>query len=62
MFTRERLMKIGNSMASIFGGSCINAEYDEEKKVGTFYCIERGEEFIMEETEEELLKHEKEWC
>jgi hypothetical protein len=55
-------MKIGNSMASIFGGSCINAEYDEEKKVGTFYCIERGEEFIMEETEEELLKHEKEWC
>lgn len=62
MFTKEWLMKIGNSMASIFGGSCYKAEYDEEKKVGTFYCIERGEHFCMEETEEELLKHEKEWC
>lgn len=61
MFTEERLMAIGNSMASLYGGSCYKAEYDKDKKIATFHCIERGEQFIMEETDEEMVEWEKKW-
>lgn len=43
-YTDKDLMRIGNNMASIWGGSCIKYEVQESEVV--FDCIEHGEFFI----------------
>jgi len=42
---KERLLRIGNDVASLWGGSCHNFKINRKEKEVVFDCIERGEEF-----------------
>lgn len=44
-YSKEQLNKIGNNVASLWGGSCYEFEINEEKKEISFICIEHGEHF-----------------
>ena len=43
--TDEQLFEIGNSLASMWGGSCFTFEIDREDKEVMFRCVEHGEHF-----------------
>ena len=45
-YTSEEIKKIGNNLASLWGGSCISFEVNEKEQEITFDCIENGEEFV----------------
>ena len=42
---KERLMEIGNDIASLWGGSCYDFEIDKDLEEIAFFCVEHGEEF-----------------
>jgi len=42
---KERLLKIGNDVASLWGGSCYNFKINQKEKEVVFDCIEHGERF-----------------
>ena len=42
---KERLLLIGNSIASLWGGSCYNVKIKQKEKEVVFDCIEHGERF-----------------
>jgi hypothetical protein len=42
---KERLLKIGNDVASLWGGSCHNFKINRKEKKVVFDCIEHGEKF-----------------
>ena len=43
---REKLMMVGQEVASLWGASCIKYHVDKKNKVVMFECIEHGEEFV----------------
>jgi len=43
---KERLLRIGNDIASLWGGSCYNVKINKKEKKVVFDCIEHGEKFI----------------
>lgn len=51
------LKRIGQNLASLWGGSCLGYEIDEENEVVNFHCIEDGDEFVSDVKFSEL----KEW-
>ena len=58
--TNDKLLSIGNNVASLWGGSCYNVSYNKEDDNYIFECIEHGEKFLTilspKEIEEELQK------
>jgi len=50
--TRTEYMRIGQSFASMWGGSCIDFEVDNEGNV-EFDCIEHGDRFCVKQTDAE---------
>ena len=44
-YDREKLMAVGQELASLWGGSCLKYHIDKKNKVVTFDCIEHGELF-----------------
>ena len=56
-YTREEVMRIGNEIASIWGGRCLSCEKDDKKRVVTFHCIEHGERFPTTVTYDELKEY-----
>ena len=42
---KEHLLKIGNNIAALWGGSCYNFEINRKEKEVVFDCIEHGEKF-----------------
>lgn len=51
---KDVLMKIGNDIASLWGGSCYSFKVDAKNKKVKFYCIEHGDKFLTELTFEEI--------
>ena len=45
-YDREKLMMVGQEVASLWGASCIKYHVDKKNKVVMFECIEHGEEFV----------------
>ena len=45
MNNKERLSRIGNEVASLWGGSCYNFKINRKEKEVVFDCIEHGEKF-----------------
>lgn len=45
-YTREEIMRIGNEVASLWGGYCVDCKDDRRKKQVVFNCIEHGERFV----------------
>lgn len=54
-YTDEELKKIGNNIASMWGGSCFKYEVTATEVL--FHCIEHGEEFATSCTFAELEEH-----
>lgn len=51
---KQKLIEIGNDVASIWGGSCYDVEILKDRVY--FECIEHGKKFIAELTFEEIKK------
>ena len=45
-YDRQKLMDVGQEVASLWGASCIKYHIDKKNKVVMFECIEHGEEFV----------------
>lgn len=54
-YSDKDLLKIGNNVASIWGGSCFKYEVTATEVV--FHCIEHGEEFATSCTFAELEEY-----
>ena len=57
-YTKMQLEKIGNEVASLWGGSCYNVEVDYTTKSLQLECIEHGEKFATEISFSDLEKYE----
>ena len=57
VYNDATLMKIGNNLASFWGGSCFKYHIDKKNKVITFNCIEHKEYFITNLKFSELEKY-----
>lgn len=47
-YNYNKLMRIGQEVASLWGASCTGYSVNKKKKVVIFDCIEHGEEFVTE--------------
>lgn len=54
-YTEQNLLKIGNNIASMWGGSCFM--YEVTKNEVLFHCIEHGEKFTTSCAFAELEEH-----
>lgn len=51
---KDVLMKIGNDIASLWGGSCYGLKVNSKEKKVTFNCIEHREKFVTSMTFKEI--------
>lgn len=51
---KEKLISIGNEIASVCGGSCYNVEIDRDTEEIIFSCIENGDCFFPKVSFEEM--------
>lgn len=49
-----KLIKIGNDVASTWGGYCKGAKIKPDEGVVEFLCVEHGEEFLTSSTFKEI--------
>lgn len=42
----NKLLSIGNDVASLWGGSCYDFEVDKKGNQVVFHCVEHGEFFV----------------
>ena len=48
VYDNDILLRVGNNVASLWGGSCLNYYVDKKNKIVTFDCVEHGEHFGTE--------------
>lgn len=53
-FSDAQIRKIGNEIASLWGGSCYDYRIGHDINSVIFYCIEHGEKFITAAKFEDL--------
>ena len=53
---KERLLIIGNNVASLWGGSCYDFKINKKEKEVVFDCIEHGEKFATSLSFSEIKK------
>ena len=56
-YTREEIMRIGQEVASLWGGRCLSCDKDEKNKRVVFSCIEHGEHFTTTVDYNELKEY-----
>jgi len=56
-YNANDLTRIGNNVASIWGGFCRNFTVDGQNQKVTFNCVEHGEEFASELDYDELHEY-----
>lgn len=56
-YTREEIMRIGNEVASLWGGRCLSCDNDKKNKRVVFSCIEHGEHFTTTVDYDELKEY-----
>lgn len=57
-YTKKDLLRIGNNVASMWGGSCYDVFIDETKdKEIMFECVEHGEFFVTSISFEDLKEY-----
>jgi hypothetical protein len=56
-YTENDLYRIGDEVASIWGGNCRSFELDKKNKTVIFHCVENGEDFCSTLTYDELAKY-----
>lgn len=55
--SKSDLLKIGNNVASIWGGSCHDVWWDSKNEEYVFECTEHGEAFVSTLKEDELKEY-----
>ena len=50
----NKLLAIGNDVASLWGGNCYDFEIDNDGKQVVFHCVEHGEFFVTTISFDEL--------
>ena len=56
-YTANDLTRIGNNLASVWGGACYSFTVDPENEKVIFDCIEHGEKFCSELSYAELQEN-----
>ena len=56
-YTDEQLMRIGRSVAGIYGGECITVTIKQSEKVVRFDCVEHGERFCSDVSFDDLAEY-----
>jgi hypothetical protein len=51
---KNKLIEIGNDVASLWGGSCYDFEIDRDYEAVAFFCVEHDEDFVTTMTFDEI--------